>query len=183
MGDLVAHSLSTTVSRYERLHFSRRRGNAIRQALIADEFIEPVTLATRSGQVVLLQLTDTGRKRCSSLGIDPGPRLRASLEHTWWTMQAKVYFENQGYETVLEYQVQGNGAVDLLAHRPGEKVAVEIETGKSDIRENLTKLSGKGFDRIILLATSPAAVTICQKRIEEAKVPAELLTWLDISQT
>jgi hypothetical protein len=60
----------------------------------------------------------------------------------------------------MEYPVEGNGVVDLLAERTGERMAVEIETGKSDIRENLSKLSGKGFDRIILLATSPAAVIL-----------------------
>jgi energy-coupling factor transporter ATP-binding protein EcfA2 len=181
LADIVAHPLSTTVTRYERLHLSRRRGNAIRQDLMTASVIEPVTLATRSGQVVLFQLTAIGREQCSSLGIDPGPRPRASLEHTWWAIQTKTYFERQGYEVDLEHPVEGNGVVDLLAQRPGEKIAVEIETGKSDIRENLNKLSGKGFDRVILLATSPAAVAICQKRLKESKISAELLTWLDIS--
>jgi predicted RecB family endonuclease len=33
-----------------------------------------------------------------------------------------------------------NGAIDILVEEPGEKVAVEIETGKSDIKKNLNKI-------------------------------------------
>ena len=71
--------------------------------------------------------------------------------------------------------------VDVLAERPGERVAIEVETGKSDITANLTKLRGKGFDRIILVATSPAAVSACHKALDhlDQASPAELLTWLD----
>ena len=44
----------------------RRRGNAIRQQLSAAGIIEAVAMATRSGQVVLYQLTDLGRTVCNS---------------------------------------------------------------------------------------------------------------------
>jgi hypothetical protein len=52
LADIAARPLSTTVSRYQRLNLSRRRGNAIRQSLAAAGVIEAVPLATRSGQVV-----------------------------------------------------------------------------------------------------------------------------------
>lgn len=53
LADIVAKPLSTTVSRYHRLNLSRRRGNAVREALTSAGIIERVTIATRSGQVVL----------------------------------------------------------------------------------------------------------------------------------
>ena len=53
LADIAARPLSTTVTRYNRLNLSRRRGNAIRQSLAAAALIEAVTIATRSGQVVL----------------------------------------------------------------------------------------------------------------------------------
>ena len=46
-----------------------------------------------------------------------------------------------------------------------KKLAVEVETGKSDIKENLNKIKDAGFDRIVLVATSPAAVSACQKAV------------------
>ena len=82
-------------------------------------------------------------------------------------------------------EIKGIGAVDILATRPGEKVAVEVETGKSNIKENLNKIKGAGFDRIVLLATSPAGTEACRRTVdstEGGQSPAvELITWLDIS--
>ena len=185
LADIASLPLSTTVSRYQRLHLSRRRGNAVRQHLATAGIIDAVTISTRWGQVVLYQLTDLGRSVCSSEGIDPGPRSRESLEHSFWVSRAAKYFEKKGYEVSYEHPVKGNGAIDILAKRGGHQVAIEVETGKSDIKANLNKITGDDFDRIILVPTSPAAVTACQKVInstERNKTPQiEQLTWFDIS--
>ena len=184
LADVAARLLSTTVSRYQRLNLSRRRGNAIRQSLANAGVIEAVPIATRSGQVVLYQVTGHGRSVCRRTGIDPGPPQRGSLEHQYWVRNVSGHFEKQGYEVSREHQVPGDGAVDLLAERPGERIAVEIETGKSDIKANLANAKQAGFDRLVFVATSPSAVSACQKAIEKAgpeRDPAvELMTWLDV---
>jgi hypothetical protein len=185
LADIVARPLSTTVARYQRLNLSRRRGNAVREALASAGLIERAVIATRSGQIVLYQLADFGRTVCTAHHIDPGPRPVESLEHRFWVGRAAAHFERKGYQVVREYPVKGNGAIDILAHKPGEKVAVEVETGKSNIKENIRKIKGTGFDRVVLVATSPAGVSACQKAVdatERGQVPAvELITWLDIS--
>ena len=185
LADVAAKTLSTTVSRYQRLNFSRRRGNAVRQHLESAGIIEAVAIATRNGQVVLYQLTEVGRSLCEQVGIDPLPRPRASLEHRYWIKKAHEYFQDQGYEVVREHPIKGDGAVDLLAERPGHRVAVEVETGKSDIEANLVKIRAADFDRVVFVATSPEAITACN--LAMSKVPVEcmgkveLLTWLDIA--
>ena len=166
LADVAVRPLATTVSRYERLSLSRRRGNAIRKDLVTAGLIEPVPLATRSGQVILYQLTDAGRTVCERNGIGAGPRPRASLEHIFWTQRVAEYYESQGYEMRREYRIDGNGAIDLLAENHHQRLAIEIETGKSDIAGNLRKIQGAGFTRIILLATSPAAVTACKQALD-----------------
>jgi len=184
LADVAGRPLSTTVSRYQRLNLSRRRGNAVRQRLASAGIVEAVTIATRSGQVVLYQLTDLGRTVCSSAGIDPGPRPRESLEHSFWVNRTVNHFEKKAYDVSCEHPVKGNGAIDILAERPGEKVAVEVETGKSNVKGNLDKMRNAGFDRIVLVATCPAGVTACQKAIESCrqdKSRIEQLSWLDIS--
>jgi Holliday junction resolvase-like predicted endonuclease len=185
LADIAARPLSTTVSRYHRLHLSRRRGNAIRQHLAAAGIIEPVTIATRSGQVVLYQLTDLGRSACSSAGIKIGSRPRESLEHAFWVNRAAKYFQAKGYEISYEHPVKGNGAIDLLAEKSGQKIAVEVETGKSNIKANLAKIKNAGFDRIVLVATSPAAVTACQKAVDSTErnqsPQIEQFTWFELS--
>lgn len=184
LADVAARPLSTTVSRYQRLNLSRRKGNALRQQLAGAAFIEAVAIATRSGQVVLYQLTEHGRSLCGEMGIDTGPVLRASLEHQFWAQRAAEHMESEGFEVTLEYHVPGDGIIDLLAQRPGARIALEVETGKSDIEENISKLKNAGFDRIILLATGPEAVGACQKAMAAtnsgARAPVELLTWLDL---
>jgi len=185
LADIAARPLSTTVSRYQRLNLSRRRGNAIRETLTSAGVIERVVIATRSGQVVLYQLTEHGRTFCSSHNIESEPRPRESLQHRYWVNKAARHFEKKGYDVSCEHPVKGNGAIDVLAERPGEKVAVEVETGMSNIKANLDKIGKAGFDRIILVATSAAAVTSCQKVIKTANQALvskiELLNWLDIS--
>ena len=183
LADLVARPLSTTVNRYHRLHLSRRRGNAIRSDLQAADFIEGVPLSTRSGQVVLYQLTDPGRSLCRRVGIDPGLRPRESLEHRYWVCRAAQHYEDDGFSIIYEYSVKGNGAVDVLAERRDRRLAIEVETGKSNIQGNLVKLRAARFDEIILLATSPSAVAACQKAIESVDhdIPVRLMTWLDVS--
>lgn len=185
IADVASRPLSTTVSRYQRLNLSRRRGNAIRQHLASAGIIEAVTIATRSGQVVLYQLTDLGRTVSSSIDIDPGPRPRESLEHSFWVNRTAHYFERKGYEVSYEHPVKGNGAIDVLAEKPGERIAIEIETGKSNIGSNLKKISNAGFDKSILIATSPSAAASCQRAVEAAErtdpPTVELLSWLDIS--
>ncbi len=185
LADVATRPLSTTVSRYQRLNLSRRRGNAIRQHLAAAGIIKAVTIATRSGQVVLYDLTELGRSVCSSAHIEIGARPRESLEHRYWVAQTAKYFEKQGYDVTREHPVKGNGAIDILAQRHGTRTAVEVETGKSSITANLGKTKDAGFERIVFVATSAMAVSACQKAIEsmqtDKSAKVELLTWLDVS--
>ena len=122
---------------------------------------------------------------CRSIGIETGPVPRTSVEHSYWVRKAAEYFEKKGYNVTREYAVDGNGFIDLLAERPGERLSIEIETGKSNIKENIKKLRRADFDRVILVATSPAAVTACQKAVDAVgrgvKPAVERLTWLDVS--
>ena len=101
----------------------------------------------------------------------------------FWVDRTARHFEREGYEVRREHPVQGNGAVDILATRPGETVVVEVETGKSDTKENLTKIAHAGFDRVVLVATSPAASEACQKAMAAVAggPPVQLVSWLDIS--
>lgn len=185
LADVAARPLSTTVARYQRLHLSRRKGNAIRQSLSKAGVIASVPIATRSGQVMLSQVTNLGRTVCEDVGLAPGKGPRPSLEHQYWALRVADHYADQGYDIHREHRLTNGAAVDLLAERPGERVAIEIETGKSDVARNITKLRAAGFDRIVIFATSPAAVIACHRAIQSVsdhdKSQIDELTWLDIS--
>lgn len=187
LGDLIVRPLSTTVSRYQRLHFSRRRGNAIRQHLATSGIIESVPIATRSGQVMLHQLTAQGVTICQAIGIDPGSipdsQPRPSLVHQFWARQATADFEKRGYEVKQEVSLSTGGVVDLVATRGERTIAIEVETGKSDIKSNLKKTKNAGFTKVILLATGPEAVAPCHRALDSLDDTSgvQLMTWLDVS--
>jgi Holliday junction resolvase-like predicted endonuclease len=183
LNDIAQYPLSSTVKRYNRLRLSRRRGNAVKKQLISAEVINAVRIPTRTGQVVLLEIREKAIPFCDEHGIFPA-RLRESTEHLFWKIKARDYFEDIGYQVTAEYSVKSNGTVDLIAENPEQKIAVEIETGKSDIAGNITKLKNTDFDKLVLVATQPAAVDQIDKalaRIDGNPLVIERLCWLDIS--
>jgi hypothetical protein len=184
LADVAARPLSTTVSRYQRLSISRRKGNAIRRSLCSAGILERFTIPTRSGQVVLYDLTDIGQKVCTDNGIQIPAKRKQSLEHMFWVKRAARFFEDKGYDVSAEHPIKGNGAVDLLAASDTERIAVEVETGKSHIKRNIENAGKGNFDKVVVLATSASAVSKCRKAVESKKdrlLNIELLTWLDIS--
>ena len=63
---------------------------------------------------------------------------------------------------------------------PGE---VNLRAWLFAIATNLAKTGHAGFDKVILLATSPAAVSTCQKAMSKSGSSphrVELMTWLDL---
>ncbi|MFN3166390.1 MAG: ATP-binding protein [Phycisphaeraceae bacterium] len=180
--DLVEHPLSTTVERYNRLHLSRRKGHALRTALVEADLIQPVRIPTRSGNVVLLDLTARGRQHCSELGLSFLPTGSAGITHRYWAHRVGKSLQEEGYTVRHEYQVQGNGRIDLLAEQENESLPCEIETGRSDITGNI-KSAMQHFERLLLVATSPEAVERCTRIIKKLPTAQQhritLKTWLD----
>ncbi|MFN3166980.1 MAG: ATP-binding protein [Phycisphaeraceae bacterium] len=180
--DLVEHPLSTTVERYNRLHLSRRKGHALRTALVEADLMQPVRIPTRSGNVVLLDLTPRGRQYCIGLGLSPPPVGSSGIAHRFWALRVGEFYKREGYAVLHEHQVQGNGRVDLLAKRDSLTLPIEIETGRSDIASNIRNAI-QHFEQLLLVATGPEAIERCARAI--GKLPASqknritLKTWLD----
>jgi len=182
LGDLIDCPLSTTVERYQRLHLSRRKGHALRTALVEADLIRPVRIPTRSGNVVLLELTHRGRRQCLTQGLEPSPASVAGLAHRYWAHRVGQKLKQEGYQVRHEAHVAGNGRVDLLATRDDEALPCEIETGHSDIAENLSKTFGH-FEKVLMVATNAEAIEKCRKVIfrltSSQQKRVELKSWLD----
>ena len=182
--DVIEHPLSTTVQRYERLRMSRRRGHAARSQLVKQDLLQPVRLATRAGNVVLLELTEEGRRQARGWGLSPPPRPHDGLDHRYWIDRVAASLDEQGYGTRKEHTLAGNGRVDIWATRKGRTLQVEVETGKSTILTNLSKGVAHA-DRVWLVATSPEALRRCEQAVDqltaEQKDRVEVHSWLDYS--
>jgi len=181
--DIWENPNSSIRQRYDRLNVSVWTGNKIQQELISKGMISCLNLPFYKGGVKGLLLTSEGEK---ALGITTSRSNRnGSPEHRYWLRAVAEHLKTQEYEVTEEAPIGGGKTIDVLAVKNGERIAFEIETGKSDIKANLNKVKNVGFDRIVFVATSATAVSTCQKVIEAEGYSdsdtIELFTWLDIS--
>ena len=86
-----------------------------------------------------------------------------SIEHAFWKYKASLYYAGLGYKATIEKAI--NGFTDLVLEKESDKIAVEIETGKSDWRKNIQKNIERGFQKIILIATNESIYTKLQNSL------------------
>lgn len=154
--DILDQPFSGVVERYRRLGLSRRKGSHLKDLCTERSLIQTVEIPTRSGRVILLELTEAGKRIARASGREvPGRSRWGSLEHEYWKHKATATLQKMGYAARMEEPV--NGYTDIVAEKDGKRIAVEIETGKSDWRANILKNIKHGFPRIVILTTNEAA--------------------------
>ena len=103
----------------------------------------------------MLTLTKKGRE---VLGIDMADSDRyGGPEHRYWVRTIAEHLRTKGYEVTGEVPVGNGKTTDLLAKKGRRRIAVEIETGKSDAAANVRKCLDAGFDRVVVVTTSAEA--------------------------
>lgn len=157
------------VQRSKQLELSRRKTHAIKTVLVRRGLIEAVDVSTGSGRTVLQALTKEGKGALQQAGIDTSGYLaRGGAEHEYWRSRIAAALEGDGYRITHEYRIAGNGAVDILAERDDGRLIVEIETGQSDVPENVRKCLAAGFERVLIAATNHGAYGRIRRQVEEA---------------
>ena len=164
--DIAHHPFSGVVERYRRLHTSRRKGNSIKERCLTGNLIAATPIPTQTGQVVLLELTSQAKRLLQESGhqVSQANR-RESRVHEYWKHKAAEHFAAQGYDVSVEEPV--NGFTDLVIQKNGARIAVEIETGKSDWRKNLQKNLKGDFQSIIIITTNETIYDKLKEFIEE----------------
>jgi hypothetical protein len=162
--EIASHPFSGVVERYRRLQISRRNGDTIKKSLIEKQLIEPVSILTRSGRMVLLDITEDGWRHLSRIGkVKPPVRFNEGLEHRFWKQKVAEHYQTLGYTVLIEEPI--NGYTDVVLEKDGKRIAVEIETGKSDWKNNLEKNLKKDFESIIIMATTPECLIQIQNQL------------------
>ncbi len=113
---------------------------------------------------MLLRPTTAG---ATALGLEDGSPPQESLVHAYWKRYYAWRFAEHGFRVQLEAPRSG-GRVDVLATRAGERVGIEIETGKSYIVANVRNGLRSRFDRVIVVVTDETALAQVEKRIASA---------------
>ena len=98
----------------------------------------------------ILELEEKGRR---ALGINGSESDRhGGAEHRYWCRRLAKRLRAQGYVVTEEAPIGGGRTIDLLSERDGKRIALEVETGKSDVRSNVRKCLAADVDKIIVVA-------------------------------
>jgi len=151
--DVLHHPYCGMVERYKRLKTSRRKGNNLKDTALREGLAEQVRVPTRSGIVVLLDLTAKGRALLADeTGIQEIPPRRGGLVHEYWKHRIADELRAKGLKVEVEAPLKTGGTVDILVHTKDGPRAIEIETGKSDAKANVEKCKWAGIP-VTLVAT------------------------------
>lgn len=152
--DILKNPTSGTVERYHRLGLNAHQGNKLKQRLIQNDLIKIENIPTRSGRLKVFDLTERGKDELRKLGYEVrSHRIKnASFEHEFWKKKVAEYYRNNGYEVEEEKSIGEGKTVDLVAKNGKGTIAIEIETGKSDVAYNIKKDLQAGFNKVICFA-------------------------------
>ena len=163
--DIYQHPLAGVVKRYTRLAVSKRKGNEIKEKLETDTYIKAIDISTVRGRIKLFEITEKGEKILTPLGYKPKSWRKGGVEHQYWQYKVAQCYQYKGYAVKENYPLGNGKEVDIVVEKENEKIAIEIETGKSDIMANLEKC--QGFDTILCLVLSPALQAKVQNGLKE----------------
>jgi len=154
--DVAKHPLAVVTERYARLGWNARTGTEIKRTLLERGLIEQERVSVPNGSVSLLKVTKKGQElliRSEGMEVKALPK-NASLEHEYHKELVARRYRNMGYDVQKEVQIGEGKAVDLVATKGNRRVAIEIETGKSNVQNNVTKCNKCGFDDVVVLSTT-----------------------------
>jgi hypothetical protein len=165
LDDVQKNEVSSVSDRYLRLGLSARRGHKLKTALLGNGLISEENVAYGCGRLKLLGLTGRGRE-VLGLKQDKGYR-QGGLAHRFYLQKAAEHFKAEGYNVHAEFPIGDGRTVDLVALKGMEKVAVEVETGKSDPAANIAKCLSMGFHKTCLVPTNKEIESKLQQLVAE----------------
>lgn len=151
--DVMKNPTSSISSRYKRLLFGVARGASLVDSLVSSNLLTSDFVSLPEGRVRFLQLTDKGIEALKECGYNFQRKRAGGPEHEYWKHKVAELLRAKGYEVTIEKPIGGGQTVDIEAQRDGKAIAIEIETGKSDAKENLRKLVEAGYDDIWMVFT------------------------------
>ena len=163
--DILHYPNDGVRNRYKRLNLSTGSGNRLKDFLVDRGWLESQTVEIGQTRKTCLRLT---KPVAEALNVEiVGPR-RESIVHEYWKRYYAQRFSEQGYQVQLEVPRISTGRVDIVARKNAQKIAVEIETGKSDFIHNVRQNLAAKYDKIVIIATDRSAFATLEKRLAQS---------------
>lgn len=154
---------------YERAGLTQFRGNRAKELLLAKRLIRVLSLPKigKGRKPETFELIEEGRNLVERLGykIQPTAGREGGIIHRYLTNLVGQEFQSHGCKVEIERSLGDGKTVDLLVD---SSLAVEVETGESDMVSNVRKNLERGFDVLIVVADNSFYQVM--KKIEDAKM-------------
>jgi hypothetical protein len=170
--DIARFPVSGVTTRYTRIGLNRYQGNKIQKELLENGYITFRQVSTIKGQIKVLVLTDKGKDKIRDVKIEKIFNKNASWEHEYWKYRVGMLYRKKGYTVSFEYRIEDGKFVDAVAEKDGIRIAIEIETGKSDYVYNVKKDldCDDGFNEILVLALDRMTRERIENNLEKSTV-------------
>ena len=143
--------------RYKKLGLNPRDGNQLQQLLSDKGLVRSV----RVDRNKLFELTEKGLDALDLNGLKrPKGLARGGATHNYYLQKIKEELQRLGATTVLE-----KNDIDLVAHTQAGIVAVQVETGKSNIKKNIQTLNEFMATHRFMVATNELALRTIQENL------------------
>lgn len=163
--DCVLHPFDGVKARYQRLSWSADKGTRLVRELVAAGLLELERVDLGTTRKTLLRPSRSARL---ALGLDHHPQ-HESIAHEFWKYHVAAQFLEAEYQVEIEApRPRGGGRVDVLARKGEESVAIEVETGKSDVVGNVKADLAAGFTRVVVIATDDVARESIERQLGRA---------------
>lgn len=164
LDDVLTRKLDGVKRRYRRLKWSIHKGHRIKEALVRRGWLASEVVPVGNSRKVLLRISEQAREK---LGLSKASVRREGLAHEYWKSVYARRLREQGYRVSVESPRIG-GYVDVLGERNGKRIGVEIETGKSNVVENVRNCIRAGFDQVWVVAATHEAWAKIDRRLAAA---------------
>ncbi|OHB49723.1 MAG: hypothetical protein A2Y10_06075 [Planctomycetes bacterium GWF2_41_51] len=151
--DIITHPDDGVKLRYKRLNLSTGSGNRIKEQLLEHGWIESQAIAMGKTRKTALRLTKKAAEYFEGEISNTG---YGSIAHEYWKRYYGYKFHMQGYQINFEVP-RKYGRVDVVASKGNGKIAIEIETGKSDFIKNVKHDLSSRFNKVLIVATDKKA--------------------------
>ena len=170
--DVLKNPFDGVVRRYSRLNLSRRRGNVIREKLIAKGVLNAVDVFLKKGKIVLLEPTYKMKQSLEKKGIFKINHRAGGLPHQYWKSKLKYEFKRNGFKVEEEKPIGNGESVDLFAKKDNLKIGIEIEASSRGLI-NINKLLNAGYDYIFSFAINGYIRSNIEKGILRENISAD----------
>lgn len=181
--DILTHPFDGVVRRITRIYTSRRKGTAALQSLEQRGLIKPAQIYTGSSLIKLFNLTKLGRALCHAKNIGPLPHVtEGGIEHRYWVHAISEKLKSKGWKTKTEHKVATDLIVDVHAQQNTRLLAALYETGKSHIKQNLTKTIKAGYKEIWICSCNPDVIKLARHlpKEQDKTIAIKFMSPLDI---